>query len=69
VLHRDEYRTDKACSEAFSLTKKGKKIEDKIEALEIKDALLDAVCDGFLDIVKAASREMARRDSERRPRD
>lgn len=37
--------------------------------LEIESELLDAVIGGYDDIVKAASREMSRRDSERGPRD
>lgn len=37
--------------------------------LEIKTEVLDAVIGGFDDVVKAASREMSRRDSERAPRD
>lgn len=69
VHHADEFRTDKACSEAFSRSKDGKRIEKAIMELEIKTEVLDAVIGGFEDIVKAASREMSRRDSERAPRD
>lgn len=38
-------------------------------ALEIKATMLDAVIGGYDDIVRAASREMSRRDSERTPHD
>ncbi len=37
--------------------------------LEIKATVMDSVIEGFMDIVKAASREMSRRDSERSQRD
>jgi hypothetical protein len=37
--------------------------------LEIRAKMLDAVIGGYDDIVRAASREMSRRDSERAPRD
>lgn len=67
--HGDEFRTDKACTEAFSRSKKGKRFEKALLELEIKSEVLDAVIGGFEDIVKAASREMSRRDSERAPRD
>jgi hypothetical protein len=69
VRHGAEFRTDKACTEAFSLTKRGKKIEDTLTELEIKSEILDAVIGGYDDVVRAASREMSRRDSERAPRD
>lgn len=36
---------------------------------EIKATMLDALIGGYEDVVKAASREMSRRDSERTPRD
>lgn len=69
-VHRGEdFRTDKACTEAFSRSKDGKKLEKALMELEIKAEVLDAVIGGFEDIVKAASREMSRRDSERAPRD
>lgn len=69
-VHRgDEFRTDKACTEAFSRSKDGKRIEKRMMALEIKATMLDAVIGGYDDIVRAASREMSRRDSERTPHD
>lgn len=69
VHHGDEFRTDKACTESFSRSKVGKRMEKTLNELEIKAEVLDAVIGGFEDIVKAASREMSRRDSERAPRD
>lgn len=69
VRNDKKYRTDKALLDAFSLTDKGDELEKELMQLEVKAEILDAVTEGFLDIVKAASREMARRDSERRPRD
>lgn len=64
-----KFRTDKACTEAFSKSKTGKQLEKQLLKLEIKAELLDAVIGGYEDITKAASREMSRRDSERSPRD
>jgi hypothetical protein len=69
VRRGNEFRTDKACTEAFSRSKDGKRIEKRMMELEIKATMLDAVIGGYEDIVKAASREMSRRDSERAPRD
>lgn len=69
VHHGENFRTDKACTEAFSRSKDGKRLEKALMELEIKAEVLDAVIGGFDDIVKAASREMSRRDSERAPRD
>jgi hypothetical protein len=69
VRKGDTYRTDKACTEAFSLSKVGKKIERQINNLEIKVEVLDAVIGGFDDVVRAASREMSRRQSENAPND
>lgn len=69
VRKGDDYRTDKACTEAFSLSKRGKKLEGEMLELEIRSEVLDAVVMGFEDVVKATSREMTRRDSERAPRD
>lgn len=67
-VHND-FKTEKALMNAFARSKIGKRIEAKLEEVEIREILLEAVADGYLDIVKAASREMARRDSERGPRD
>lgn len=69
VRRGDEFRTDKACAEAFSMSKDGKRLEKAMMQHEIKGKMLDAVIGGYEDIVKAASREMSRRDSERAPRD
>jgi hypothetical protein len=62
-------RSDKALGEAFSRTKTGRALEKQLMELEIKAGVLDAVIGGFEDVVRAASREMSRRDSERAPRD
>jgi hypothetical protein len=67
-VHGD-YKTEKALTLAFSKSKTGRKIETVMQGLEIKSVYLDAIAEGYMDIVKAASREMARRDSERGPRD
>lgn len=69
IRRGDEFRTDKALGEAFSRTKVGKKLERALVELETRANILDAVIGGFEDVVKAASREMSRRDSERAPRD
>lgn len=69
VRNERKYRTDKALVDAFVLTDKGGELDKALMKLEVKAEILDAVTEGFLDIVKAASREMARRDSERSPRD
>lgn len=69
MRHGDDFRTDKACTEAFSLSKDGKRLEKKMVELEAHAKILDAVIGGYEDVVKAASREMSRRDSERGPRD
>lgn len=69
IRRGDEFRTDRACTEAFSRAKDGKRLEKAMMELEIKATMLDAVIGGYDDIVKAASREMSRRDSERAPRD
>jgi hypothetical protein len=69
ALRKDDFRTIKEADEAFSLSPAGSKLERHIMELEIKDEILGAVVAGFEQIVKAASREMSRRDSERAPRD
>lgn len=63
-----KHSTVKSLEETFSIGP-GKKIENTIMQLEVKAEILDALIGGFEDIVKAASREMSRRDSERAPRD
>lgn len=68
ALHVKEYKTARELEGAFS-TGRGRKVEETIMALEIKAEVLDAVIGGYDDIMKAASREMSRRDSERAPRD
>lgn len=69
VRRGSEFRTDRAASEAFSATKDGRKLEKAMMEHEIKATMLDALIGGYEDVVKAASREMSRRDSERAPRD
>ena len=66
--HAKDFKTAKELESSFSL-KAGKKLEATILKVEIKAQVLDAVVGGYDDIVKAASREMSRRDSERAPRD
>lgn len=68
VRHGNRFSTVKALEEDFSLGA-GSKLERTILALEIKAQIMDSVIEGFMDIVKAASREMSRRDSERSQRD
>jgi len=63
-----KFNTVKAADEAFSRGS-GRKLEGTILQLEIKEEILDALIGGYEDVVKAASREMSRRDSERAPRD
>jgi len=67
-LHAKEFKTARELEAAFSLGP-GKQTEGNLMRLEIKSEVLDAVIGGYDDIVKAASREMSRRDSERAPRD
>jgi hypothetical protein len=62
------FRTAKALDEDFSLGR-GRRLESTILGLEVKAEIMDSVIEGFMDIVKAASREMSRRDSERGQRD
>lgn len=68
VRNESKYKTVKALEEAYSLGQ-GSSLEQKIVQLEIKATLMDSIIEGFMDVVKAASREMSRRDSERSQRD
>ncbi len=68
VRNGSKFRTAKALEEDYSLNA-GAKLEGTILSLEIKAQLMDSVIEGFMDVVKAASREMSRRDSERSQRD
>jgi hypothetical protein len=68
AVHTDEFKTIRELDSAYHAGS-GKRIEERILALEIKAEVLEAVIGGYDDIVKAASREMSRRDSERAPRD
>lgn len=68
VRNESKFKTVKALEEDFSINA-GAKLEQQIMGLEIKAQLMDAVIEGYMDIVKAASREMSRRDSERSSRD
>jgi hypothetical protein len=63
-----KYKTVRALEESYTLGP-GAKLEVTIMNLEIKATLMDSIIEGFMDIVKAASREMSRRDSERSQRD
>jgi hypothetical protein len=63
-----KYKTVKALEESFSLGE-GSKLEREILELEIKATMLDAIIEGFLDVVRAASREMSRRETERAQHD
>lgn len=67
-LNAKRFKTDRELQSAFS-EEEGSQTEENIMRLEVKSEILDAVIGGFDDIVKAASREMSRRDSERAPRD
>jgi hypothetical protein len=66
--HSEDFKTLREVEGAFA-TGPGMKSARDIMELEIKAEILDAVIAGFDDVVKAASREMSRRDSERAPRD
>jgi hypothetical protein len=66
--YQKDYKTARELEAAFQ-TGPGEKTENNIMQLEIKAELMDAVIGGYDDIVRAASREMSRRDSERSPRD
>ena len=68
VRNELKFKTLKALEESFSLGP-GSKLEGTIMNLEIKATMMDSIIEGFMDIVKAASREMSRRDSERSARD
>ena len=68
VRNELKFKTLKALEESFSLGP-GAKLEATIMGLEIKATLMDSIIEGFMDIVRAASREMSRRDSERSSRD
>src|SRR5580765_1707924 len=68
VRYGSDFPTIKALEEDFSLGA-GEKLEGTLMQLEIKATVMDSVIEGFMDIVKAASREMSRRDSERSQRD
>lgn len=63
-----KFKTVKECEDAF-LSDDGAEHQETIVGLEVKAVALDAAISGFDSIVKAASREMSRRDSERAPRD
>jgi hypothetical protein len=67
-LYQKDFKTARELDAAFYLDD-GEETERHILELEIKAEVLDAVIAGFDDVVKAASREMSRRDSERAPRD
>lgn len=67
-LKAKDFKTDRELVAAFTIDE-GATTEENIMKLEIKSELLDAVIGGYDDVVKAASREMSRRDSERAPRD
>lgn len=69
VRSNSDYKTEKALTDAFLLSKVGANLDKRMGELEIRIELTDAVLGGFEDVVKAASREMTRRDSERAPHD
>jgi hypothetical protein len=68
VKKADDFKTARELEASFAIGQ-GAAIEGRIMELEAKSEIMGAVIDGFESIVKAASREMARRDSERAPRD
>jgi hypothetical protein len=68
VKHSEDFKTVGELEAAFS-TGPGLRTERNLSNLEVKAEALDAVISGYESIIKAASREMSRRDSERSPRD
>lgn len=69
VRHQPEYKTAKELEAAMSLTPKIKTLEDEIMELEIRQDLLKAVEESYLDVVRAASREITSRGQEQGARD
>jgi len=64
LQHEDEYKTVKLLESAMILDKGIRKIEKKNLQLDVRGVALDAVIKGYESIVRAASREMARRGME-----
>ncbi len=65
LAHELEHKTMKSLEAAMSLYPATKKIAFQISKLEVKVVALDAVIKGYENIIRAASREMSRRDVER----
>jgi division protein CdvB (Snf7/Vps24/ESCRT-III family) len=69
TLNRDKFQKKYQLDDAMKNSKRVSRLERQIEKSEIQLEVQEAVVEGFLDVVRAASREMSRRESERAPRD
>lgn len=67
--HKDEHKTKYELDDAMAMTKRHKRISDRILEAEANYELLTALTQGFEDLRNAASREIARRGAEQAPRD
>ena len=67
--HADDYEQKWKLDAEMAKNKRIAALRDRIVELEIQSSLFKAVTDGFEVFVKATSREMSRRDSERAPKD
>lgn len=68
-LHKDDFDRKYELDDEMLKSKRIARLDRQITECEITMEVQQAVVEGFLDVVKAASREMSRRSDERAPRD
>jgi hypothetical protein len=67
--HKDEYKTKYELDDAMAVSKRHKRISDRLVEAETTFEMMQAILQGYEDLRNAASREISRRLGEQAPRD